>query len=444
MGYTEQVCQICGVPFNIGREPELSAWRDYHYDYITEEDTDCKDDGCSNVLRHPGADEAEHLAGPECTSTSGYSGWRISVEEIQDRNRCLCLAQKKEDWKPEIDDHAFEIESEYCYLTGISSTGVSDFGVENLTPARHGLLEPMVDNNAQEFTSDQAAMPMHPACFEMFKRESVRIFGYVNIDGLWKLRETQGHYSNRFKDFPIRPDLEITVQQMFNCVPGTEYLASDPIRVNGLSELIRPCQMATHAADSFVFERRKGDRSDVFGSLPLELQQSLLEYLDRRSVANLRLASKVFSQVPQLYFKHLVRAEMPWLWELDEQVRNPTDWHALWLKLASADGGDKLDEKHRNWQREDPNLNYEALRQKLTRQGINARDPRWNQAWMKEVDEAKAQAEAEIKAVQDSGRWDDAVKLKATEIRGLRNRRRIYEDLQLIMERIRALPVIED
>ena len=38
-------------------------------------------------------------------------------------------------------------------------------------------------------TGGYADLPMHPSCFEMFKRMSKARFGTVDIDGLWKLRE---------------------------------------------------------------------------------------------------------------------------------------------------------------------------------------------------------------------------------------------------------------
>ena len=38
---------------------------------------------------------------------------------------------------------------------------------------------------------ETAAMPMHPKCFELFKRVSQQKLGKVDIDGLWRLREVR-------------------------------------------------------------------------------------------------------------------------------------------------------------------------------------------------------------------------------------------------------------
>jgi len=34
-------------------------------------------------------------------------------------------------------------------------------------------------------------MPMHPKCFELFKRVSQRRLDKIDIDGLWRLREVR-------------------------------------------------------------------------------------------------------------------------------------------------------------------------------------------------------------------------------------------------------------
>lgn len=32
-------------------------------------------------------------------------------------------------------------------------------------------------------------MPFHPACFEIFKRVCLKKLGFVDIDGLWRVRD---------------------------------------------------------------------------------------------------------------------------------------------------------------------------------------------------------------------------------------------------------------
>lgn len=113
MGYSERICQLCGIPFNIGRirrpgnttthdygvsvvtadglrtdEPESAAWSNIGGTilFISDEEAseECSGMGCSSVARDQGDEtEEEHLAGSNCVSEQGYSGWRISVEDMK-------------------------------------------------------------------------------------------------------------------------------------------------------------------------------------------------------------------------------------------------------------------------------------------------------------------------------------------------------------------------
>ena len=44
-------------------------------------------------------------------------------------------------------------------------------------------------NLKQADAEEKCAFPMHPRCFEMFKKLSIQRRGKVDIDGLWKLRD---------------------------------------------------------------------------------------------------------------------------------------------------------------------------------------------------------------------------------------------------------------
>ena len=44
-------------------------------------------------------------------------------------------------------------------------------------------------------TGGYADLPMHPSCFEIFKRMSKAHFGNVDVDGLWKVREVSLAYN---------------------------------------------------------------------------------------------------------------------------------------------------------------------------------------------------------------------------------------------------------
>lgn len=73
------------------------------------------------------------------------------------------------------------------------------------------------------------------------------------------------------------------------------------------------CESVFDASENMI---ESAEHSDPFSRLPSELQHILLEQFSRQDVANLRLVSPAFKQLPQNYFRHLVETEMPWLWEV--------------------------------------------------------------------------------------------------------------------------------
>ena len=84
------------------------------------------------------ANHLEHLAGPSCTNHSGYSGHRISAEEMRGCTTSQCLVKKPSDWVPEADDKGFELDSNY-FLSGLGSYMPSrDDANTKFDPHRHG------------------------------------------------------------------------------------------------------------------------------------------------------------------------------------------------------------------------------------------------------------------------------------------------------------------
>lgn len=249
---------------------------------------------------------------------------------------------------------------------------------------------------------------MHPYCFELFKRYSRERFGFVNIDGLSTLWNQQGDYYNRFEDFTETPDLDLVREQMFRHVPGTEYLVADPVRVPGLEELLDSCILEDDGPrKDIAFDALTSAPSaaDPFAVLPPELKLMLLLRLESTDICNLRLASRSFVQLPQKLFRVTVQA-MPWVWEQKRLEHRPVDWHMLCLKLCQADGRPEADQTERQRLNEHSNeLKIDGRTRELYGPG-----PQWP---------------------------------KRTELRGLRNRRRIYCDIQEILDRIAALDQVD-
>lgn len=81
MGYVEIDCQLCGVSFSIARirrpeEEPSQAWT-YHgssYIDVSQHVPICGTGSGCTPLSHDGDGPDEHIAGPGCVATSGYSG----------------------------------------------------------------------------------------------------------------------------------------------------------------------------------------------------------------------------------------------------------------------------------------------------------------------------------------------------------------------------------
>jgi len=159
---TELVCQLCGVSFAVARlrredEPLEAAWSKYNRRFVDfrGREVRCDRGGCRHIQHTEGFDarsvdddRLEHLVGPGCTSDRGYSGHRISVEEMKGCKDVQCVMKKiaatgdnGEMWSPEPDDQDFELTSEY-FLTGVGNiTNIRYFdgqpATQHLYPVRH-------------------------------------------------------------------------------------------------------------------------------------------------------------------------------------------------------------------------------------------------------------------------------------------------------------------
>jgi len=82
-------------------EPLEAAWASFGAFCSHEEVLPCEDEGCTHAPREvvgftagPNGrieitcNEEEHIAGPKCTFTAGYSGWDITVDEMKVRSLC--------------------------------------------------------------------------------------------------------------------------------------------------------------------------------------------------------------------------------------------------------------------------------------------------------------------------------------------------------------------
>lgn len=216
--------------------------------------------------------------------------------------------------------------------------------------------------------------------------------------------------------------------------PGTEYLAANPVEIPGLSDIFDD---GKGWRDELVFDESTASSpaDDPFAALSAELRLALLNLLDTRDVANLRLSSRPFRQLPQSYFRRLVLDEMPWVWEVSSLAdpARDTDWHQLWLRLCGADGGVCKDEEERSWLRDVRARALQRVQDELKAKGWDWGNPEFHEKVQAEAPDYDDQAREEIREAYASGRWPGK---KATELKGLRNRRRVWRDVEEILRRI--------
>ena len=251
---------------------------------------------------------------------------------------------------------------------------------------------------------------------------------------MWRIDESQ--VWTRFDGFPQPSDLGIVLQDEYECHPGTEYLAADPMNIPGLDELIKAGTEGRVSDIAIHLPRESSQSQNVFSTLPIELRRLLAESLPRKSLANLRIASATFTELPQSYFHHLVKTEMPWVWEIEDLPANEVNWYGLWCKLSAADGGSYEDEKKRVWARRQLRQLIDRVEADLERQGVDRESSEWHKLSKEGTEKAKEEVMKVFRVLNRQGVWPDK---RATELRGLRNRRRIYCDIETTLTRIQHL-----
>ncbi|KAI6773007.1 hypothetical protein HG530_003965 [Fusarium avenaceum] len=355
MGYSEVLCHICGVSFNINRsrtinEPRSAGWCDNPSEYTL---TRCaKRKTCFFIYRHPydpqptvdvGPEFAassskrflesiksaepdvdggawEHFPGPECANETAYNGNYISVEAMRGCKVLQCLVRKPKDWQPEPDDEPFEISGTH-FLSGLGDGMPSrDSSYPEVFPERHGEVNPAAENGMWDFEPLQEyAIPFHPTCFEIFKRASICRYGSIDVEGLMQWWQVGSSY-NDFADFPRDPAVKMAHEQWWRHNRGDEYLAANPCFVPGLESILSSTQVLEKVDKDYsrltpTAISPKTTSMDLFSCLPPEIRLSILSLLDFKDVANLRLTSRVFLQLPKSLFHQLTISNTPWLYE---------------------------------------------------------------------------------------------------------------------------------
>jgi hypothetical protein len=297
-------------------------------------------------------DEAkiEHIAGPGCNNESGYSGHEISAVEMRGCQTLQCLVRKPQGYIFDNlpDDEEFETTGEF-FLSGLSDYMPSrDMDSPRVTIARHGCDRPHAENCMWDSSeASDYAMPFHPACLEVYKRLSSLTIGKIDINLLTSWWSLEAEYNN-FHEFPRHPDVSSCSDQWWRHIKGTEYLVANPLYIPKLRNIF---EAATDTAPNFsprdgaftILESTKGpSHTDPFHRLPVELRTEVLDHLSSKDIASLRLASRVFCQLPVSYFQTLLRHECPWLWEAWPTGAHPKNGsYPKWAYMTGAEVAEK-------------------------------------------------------------------------------------------------------
>jgi hypothetical protein len=181
---------------------------------------------------------------------------------------------------------------------------------------------------------------------------------------------------------------------------GDEYLAANPCFVPGLDSILS----STQALEKFDEDYSrltptailpKTTPMDPFSRLPPEIRLSILSLLDFKDVANLRLTSRVFLQLPKSLFHQLTISNTPWLYEA---------WSSLPLSFWAATTPAELEMER----------NIEVPRTPRPTTSVTSLD-------LAKTDWFHLQTEI-------SRNWQ--------KLPGLQNRRRIWKDCEEILDRV--------
>ncbi|KAL4981699.1 hypothetical protein BDW68DRAFT_75775 [Aspergillus falconensis] len=283
-------------------------------------------------------EDLEHIPGPTCGKAEAYAGSAISLAEMRGCRTAQFLVHKSRamgGWQPDGLHEAWETTEDW-FLSGVCDGMKSrDSGYPTVWPARGGVEMVGSDNinfDPQHIDSNEVAMPFHPWCFDIFSRQSKLLFNKVNVSGLMRWRNAECTYE-AFHEFPRIADVIEAQEQFWRHVPGREYLAANPLYVPGLPALLRA---AAEPEGKMDYQKAPASSSSSLtsriASLPLEIRLHILDFLDPADIMRLRAASKAFTQLPNSVWYRLVREEMPWLWEAwgDSEIdHTPSPWSTM-------------------------------------------------------------------------------------------------------------------
>lgn len=386
-----------------------------------------------NVLAQPTGDHWEHLAGPDCRAKEGYLGTRISADEMFNCNVAQAIVTKdaSTDWETESTDEDWEkAASASWHLTGLVDTlSEREFGTTTPYPKRHANWTRFHHMDCINFETRKTAMTFHPPCLEVFKRASLKRHGYFDINALG---DAWIKAANDFDRLPRAKPVEASSEQWWIHHVRSEYLAANPCFVPSLKKLLESSRV------SHIVVPRSVTAHGLL-ALPTEIQHSIMLHLDISDITSTGLSSQILRKAAQNVLKSRLPHDMPHLWELwcDMPYSRWTGTSAAAVEAAQTASNEQEEEIAR------------AL-QILKEEGYHEAHADYKQYWDDSRAERKRKALGplqekatdfvnieEIDLVEFVCRLEKAQ--RDDQVKGLRNRERIWVDCNKILDLIEGL-----
>ncbi|KAF9773453.1 hypothetical protein IL306_008735 [Fusarium sp. DS 682] len=233
---------------------------------------------------------------------------------MRECNTYQCLLFRDQSWNPPqhlLED--FEKEGQFV-LSGLS--GFMEAGgnlVTRVFPRRNNVSYPQTELEVDVHFDGLSGMPFHPTCFEIFKRASMYRYGFINVEALatWAPQKDEPEMQ-----IPKHEAVAKITDNNWQHNVGDEFLAANPCFVPGLQYILDSVQNTSDPDQSCSDEAMPAPHAtDFFSKLPQEIKLDILLQLDSWDIANLRLSSRAFRHLPQSLFYHLTLRELPWLYE---------------------------------------------------------------------------------------------------------------------------------
>ena len=222
-------------------------------------------------------------------------------------------------WTPEPDDEDFERESKY-FLSGLADRIDGLEGDCSVWPYRHGLDDDEYMSPTEYHGFDRGDLVFHPHCLEIYKRTAALRLGGAELTHVPAFAD-RWNTDGRGSSPPCHPSVSASGGQWFEHTSGHEFVVANPLQIPALTTIFEAARRSqdfnAKETSPFGAKRTTGTNSnrDIFGKLPNELRDMVLSSLGSKDIANLRLASRTFRNLPTTLWRELIEKEMPWIWE---------------------------------------------------------------------------------------------------------------------------------